>query len=470
MNLDIPKVLIVDDQPANLFALRWILSKINVEVIEASNGNDALARTVEHDLALILLDVQMPDMDGYEVANLLRSNDDTSHIPIIFVTAAYKDDAHRVLGYGAGAVDYVEKPIDNAILLSKARVFIDLYERRRELEQVLALMELTNRQLKSEIAEHKAAEDALKQAKIAAEVANMAKSAFLANMSHELRTPLNAMLGYAQILQNDPCLGEAQKRGINIIKRSGDHLLTLINDVLDLAKVEAGHLDLYPRVFDLGHFFAEINDMFRIRATEKGLAFYYQASCRLPAEVNTDEKRLRQICMNLLGNAMKFTERGEVRLKADYRLGNLIICVIDTGIGISEAMREQIFKPFVQTGENKYKQQGTGLGLAISRNLVERMGGSIGLTSEPNKGSCFRVCIPVSVVNMLPLLPVLDNSAAVAGYQRTDGLTQPFSVLVVDDIAENRAVLHGLLEPLGFIITVVEGGNTGGGGERATAF
>lgn len=290
--------------------------------------------------------------------------------------------------------------------------------------------------------------------KVDAEAANRAKSAFLANMSHELRTPLNAVLGYAQILQNDQNLSTIQRQGIDTINRSGNHLLTLINDILDLAKVESGHLELDAHNFNLQRFFAEMIDLFRLRATEKGLNLYYQAVAGLPTEVHADEKRLRQICLNLLGNAVKFTEQGEVRLEAEYRDNQLIISVTDTGIGISELMREQIFQPFVQTGESRYKNQGTGLGLAISRKLVECMGGHIELKSVQGVGSNFRVHVPITVVQVAPPVhEVAEHTPTIIGTKRTDGLEQPLQILVVDDIIDNRLILRGLLEPLGFQIT-----------------
>ncbi|KOR33151.1 hypothetical protein TI05_02755 [Achromatium sp. WMS3] len=307
--------------------------------------------------------------------------------------------------------------------------------------------------LQEDITKRKKTEKLLITAKEAAEAANRAKSAFLASMSHELRTPLNAVLGYAQILRNDATLAETQRHGINVIYRSGDHLLTLINDVLDLSKVEAGHLELFPRDFSLRDFFSEITDMFRIRAEQKGLIFNYELKPNLPSQINTDDKRLRQVCMNLLGNAIKFTEQGTVRLEADYQHGDLIIQVIDSGVGIPQDMQEQIFSPFVQTGDAHHKQQGTGLGLAISRNLIERMGGRIELESTLGTGSCFRIYLPVAVLQFESTAPKITDLRIVTGFHRTDNLTTPIHILVVDDVEENRGVLRGMLEPLGFVIT-----------------
>jgi PAS domain S-box-containing protein len=297
-------------------------------------------------------------------------------------------------------------------------------------------------------------QEELESAKNVAETANQAKSVFLANMSHELRTPLNAVLGYAQVLQREPALGEKPREHVNIIKRSGDYLLTLINDVLDLAKIEAGKLELIPTECQLDSFFTELAHLFRLRATEKKIAFVFQAE-NLPAYVKIDAKRLRQICLNLLGNAMKFTEQGEVRLNVTYQssAGKLIIQVSDTGCGIPAKKQGDIFQPFSQTGTEHYKQQGTGLGLAISRSLLERMGGRIDLDSEEGRGSCFTLHVPVCELKTAPSAAKVDNSSHIEGYRRGDGRTDAFSLLVVDDEPFNRRLVFSMLKPLGFNIS-----------------
>lgn len=309
-----------------------------------------------------------------------------------------------------------------------------------------------------DITARKLAEEALRFAKDAAERANQAKSTFLANMSHELRTPLNAVLGYAQLLQRETPLSTAQRQSVDIIQRSGDHLLTLINDVLDLAKIEAGRLDCVPAPCRLQDFLSDLCEPFRLRAAEKGIAFQLRTR-HLPASVAVDAKRLRQIGLNLLGNAVKFTERGEVRLEVRYQAGTLIVEVNDTGIGIPAAMQEAVFEPFSQTGADRYKQQGTGLGLAISRLLATKMGGRIDLESREGHGSRFRLSVPA---------PELEPASSEAGegsehetpvgYRRTDAHQEPLQVLVVDDEPLACRLLERRLTPLGFVVTLAEDG------------
>ncbi len=286
----------------------------------------------------------------------------------------------------------------------------------------------------------------------AAEAANRAKSAFIANMSHELRTPLNAILGFAQILSQDTRMPEKQRHQADNIKRGGDYLLSLINDVLDVAKIEAGRFELSPENWRTDVFFEGLEEIFNIRAKQKNIAFHYKPLNTLPAIVNCDEKRLRQIVMNLLGNAIKFTDHGQVTLRVGMAGNNLIIEVADTGIGIAPAHLETIFMPFNQVSDHLHKQQGSGLGLSITRKLVEAMEGELTLTSTLRQGSCFHLCIPVKIV--VDKLEAEASRPSVNAYQRQDGAQTPFTLLIVDDIADSREILRAPLQKLGF--TVIE--------------
>lgn len=310
----------------------------------------------------------------------------------------------------------------------------------------LGFMRLLGRWASAALERHHNAE-ALRQAKDAAEAANHAKSSFLANISHELRTPLNAVLGYSQILQRSTNLDDTQRRGLDAIHHSGDYLLTLINDILDLAKIEAGRFELVSHACDLRGLCHSLSHLFKLRAQGKGISFEWECPELLPS-VDADEKRLRQILINLLGNAVKFTESGGVVLHTEYQNEQLKITINDTGIGIDSLHLERIFEPFSQAGDAAYKAQGTGLGLAITRKLVSMMGGEIKVTSQPGQGSCFVIELPLQENKTYVPPPVLDFRSA-KSYLRETG-QGPYRVLVVDDIEMNRNLLSSMLTELGF--------------------
>ncbi|PSB02137.1 ATP-binding protein [Merismopedia glauca] len=317
--------------------------------------------------------------------------------------------------------------------------------------------------------EHKVANRTveLAQAKQAADAANQAKSEFLANMSHELRTPLNGVLGYAQILNRSQNLPEKERHGVNIIYQCGNHLLMLIDDILDLAKIEARKVDLVAKPIHFPAFLQGVMEICQIRAYQKGIEFVYQASSNLPESIEADEKRLRQVLINLLGNGIKFTDAGKVSFTVETveKLTPSAIAsptqiirfqIEDTGIGIAKEHLEAIFQPFEQVGERRRQAQGTGLGLSISQKIVEMMGSHIQVQSEVGKGTTFvfEVEFPVGTE---PIWQYKTNSGKeIVGYE---GERQ--TILVIDDRWENRAVLSSLLAPLGFEIVEAENGQEG---------
>ena len=283
--------------------------------------------------------------------------------------------------------------------------------------------------------------------------ANQAKSEFLSNMSHELRTPLNGILGYAQILKRAKNLEETQISGLNTIYNSGNHLLTLINDILDLSKIEAGKLELYPENITCQSFIDSITGIMRMRAEQKDVCFAYESLGDLPQGVEIDEKRLRQVLLNLLGNAIKFTDKGQVTLRISaIQNGIFRFEVIDTGVGMTEEELQKIFKPFEQVGDTQRRAEGTGLGLAISRQLVELMGSEIKIKSELGKGSTFFFDLALKAVEIEEKIEQRRISA-----YKDDKKT----ALIVDDYPENRLILRQMLENIGFTVIEANDGKQG---------
>ncbi|KUI99686.1 ATP-binding protein [Vibrio sp. MEBiC08052] len=328
-------------------------------------------------------------------------------------------------------------------------------EAEAERQQIMAQLEqrvverTEDLQHKTEQLEAQARE--LNRARIQAEAATHAKSVFLANMSHELRTPLNAILGYAQLIHRAPELNEQQKDGLNTIIQSGHHLLTLINDLLDLSKIEAGRMDLAPEAIDLTRCFQSVLEIIRIKAAQKSLDLKLQLKPQILPWVFVDEKRLRQVLLNLLGNAVKYTDTGYVCLSVVAESADtedpvrVTFSVEDSGIGIDPEMQNIIFHPFERVGNKKRQIIGTGLGLAISQQLVKQMGGGIQVTSQPGVGSRFFFTLDLPVVTEKRERDSSLSQKNIIGYEGSRK-----QILIVDDVLENRMLLVDLLGGIGF--------------------
>ncbi len=376
---DRANILLVDDRAENLLALEAILEPLGQVLVRANSGPQALKQVLILDFAAILLDVQMPGMNGFECAEIIKSREKSRTIPIIFLSAINKEEAYVFKGYSMGAVDYVFKPFNADVLRSKVAVFVDLYRKQRELQhQAELLREAEKRELELEHrtslleAEARSAaklsqmNDELHRRQVALEQAMGARNRFYASMSHELRTPINAVIGYSTLMLDNiyGSLNAKQKEGLQRTLKAARHLLELVNDVLDLSKIEAGkiELSLQPVMFP-----ALIEDLF---VTVRPLADEYGSTLALdmdgePFTIVSDPRRVRQILLNLLSNAIKFGEGKPIRVSCKQNEDKGVqLEVIDQGVGIAPDDMPRIFEEFVQVTESK--QPGTGLGLPIS--------------------------------------------------------------------------------------------------------
>ena len=478
-------ILLVDDHEENLLALEATLREPTYNLIRANSGRAALKEVLKRDFALILLDVAMPDLDGYETAELIRTRERSRQTPIIFLTANYRSDSHVFRGYSVGAVDYLFKPFSPDVLNSKVAVFVELYQHREALKrQAQALLRAqeeleervrsrtrelaaANESLRAEVEERKRIEadrlmllESERQARAQAESVNRLKDEFLATLSHELRTPLNAILGWSHLMasgRTDPAMVE---RAIGIIRNNATSQSQLIEDILDVSRIIGGKLRLKIARVELAHILDAALDSVTPAAQAKAITIVREIE-DIEA-ISGDPDRLQQVIWNLLSNAVKFTPRdGRVTVRLLRRADEVMLSVQDSGIGISPDFLPYVFDRFSQAdGSATRRHGGLGLGMAIVRHLAELHGGTVRADSAgENQGATFTLTLPMHVALPASADPELrkhtdQDAGAPTDLPPLDGL----NVLVVDDDPDSRSFLQELLIEQG--VSVATAGST----------
>lgn len=432
-------ILIVDDRLENIVALSKLIEADDVRILSAQNAEEALDLLVKNDFALALLDVQMPGMTGFELAHLIRGVKRFRNLPMIFVTAHQRDQSVIFEGYETGAVDLLFKPLDPHVVRSKVRVFVQLDQQAKLLRAQM---------------------DEVERLRQEAEGANLAKSRFLANMSHEIRTPLAAVLGFADVLSHNNVTETERQECMSALSRNGQLLLKIIDDILDLSKVEAGRMQFDSIDFDLREIVRDIESTLLLRAQEKGIDLHFAFKTEFPAAVHADPIRIKQVLLNVIGNAIKFTESGGVSVEVEGGGDNLVrFLVRDSGLGLSSEQAARLFQPFTQADSSTSRIfGGTGLGLLIARKIARALGGDVKLiSSQMGKGSVFEAWFRLPASKRTPAQAMASGEGAKADPRARYWPGK--SILVVDDSPDNRSLIELYLKSTGLTVLQASGGN-----------
>ncbi|NTW31850.1 MAG: response regulator [Bacteroidetes bacterium] len=384
------KILAIDDNQDNLISLKALLKEAFPFslILTAINGAIGLELAETEDPDVILLDIVMPRMDGFEVCKKIKANKKLNNIPIVFITALKVDKESRIRALELGAEAFIAKPIDESELIAQIRAMVKIkasnIKKRDEKELLAALVAKRTYDLEMELAERKRIEVELIKAKEKAEESDRLKSAFLANMSHEIRTPMNGILGFAELLKEPNLTGSEQQDYIKIIEKSGKRMLNIINDIINISKIESGQEKITISETNINEQIEFIYTFFKCEVEKKGIQLLYNNS--LPTEesvIKTDSEKIYAILTNLVKNAIKFTSEGYIKFGYEKKGEYLEFFVKDTGTGINPAQKEIIFERFRQGSESLSRNyEGAGLGLSISKAYIEMLGGKIWVESE----------------------------------------------------------------------------------------
>jgi signal transduction histidine kinase len=419
------KVMVIDDDILLSDTLKDIIVARGNQVKTFSSAEDAIKEYNEMFYSMILIDIGLPGMDGLECCRRIRALPRGKYSVLLVTTGMTQPDSLKE-SLDAGADDYIKKPFN-----------LDLLKIRLEIAEKHGLDRL----------ERMIADKELQRARKMAESASMAKNNFLASVSHELRTPLNGILGYTQILKRDSNMLPKQYQAIETIQECGEHLLTMINEVLDFSSIESQKFLIFPKVFDFYNLLNSIVSIFRMKSLQKGLHFNYLPDNDLPRYVDADEKRLRQILFNLLSNAVKHTIDGSISLRVQKKNNRVMFEIEDSGIGIPEDKIEEIFLPFHQLHDERIQREGAGLGLSITRTIIRMMGSDIHVKSRQGEGTTFSFQLDLQEAQAGSNISDQAGQSYISGYQ---GPVK--KILVAEDIDKSRAFIRDILEPIGFAI------------------